>query len=353
MQEAAAQGEMGKQQANALEHSIGIQQQQANDFQKHYSDLEGERQHWINDLENNKIDASRYVDNMSTGKKISTAIGLILGGFGAAAGQANGAGKILQANIDRDIDEQKANLGKTQSLLASNIHQFGNLRDATEQTRAMQMDVVSNQLKKAAAKATDPIAKARALQQAGQLDMQSAQIIQQTAMRRAIFGNGAKGPAGQWDPTRASRVINMSGYIPEGQRTQANKELQDAQNAVALRENTLHAFDEVAKLNTIGNNLASPIQTQRRIAGVMGPALDKLTKDTSGRVTPETVKLVQGIFSKMGNDQKTNVINRASLQNMLSQGMHYPLLDSYGISPTAAGSSGPPESAPIAPRKNK
>lgn len=338
--EAAAQGAMGMQQAQDLKKNIVAQQAQASDFQKHYADLEGERQHWINDLENNRINPNRYVENMSTGSKISTNIGLILGGMGAGlTGGPNYAFNKLQENINRDVDSQKANLGKTQTLLASNLHQFGNLVDATAQTRAMTMDVISNKLKLAAAQATDPLARARAMQQAGQLDMQAATITSQTAMRRAILGQGAYDANGKWNPTKVSRVINMLDYIPKDQKAAANKELQDAQNAVALRDTTLHAYDQIARLNTLGNRAANPLQASRQIDAIKGTALDKLTKDTSGRVTPQTVDLIGSIFHKMGNTQKTDVINRARLNDMLSTGMHYPLLDTLGMSPVKSQST--------------
>jgi len=53
----------------------------------------------------------------------------------------------LNRQIDRDIDAQKATLGRKESLLSANMRQFGNLHDATQMTKVMQTDIVSNQLK--------------------------------------------------------------------------------------------------------------------------------------------------------------------------------------------------------------
>lgn len=347
--EATATGNMGKQQAQQLQDNLATQQEQQKSFEDHFNQLDSERQNWVKDLQDQHIDAQHYMNSMSTGKRILSSIGLILGGFGAGAGQENGAQRIIQDNINRDIDAQKANLGKTENLLSANLKQFGNLRDATDMTRVMQMDVVANQLKMAAAQTTDPLAKARALQHVGELDAQAAPILSQMAMRKSLLSS-TRSPSGQWDPVRASRVINM--IMPENQRAAANKELQDAQNAVRLRDDTLRAFDQVVKMNTIGNRMANPIQSTRQLDAIKGTALDKLTKDTSGRVTPETVKLVGGIFSKLGNDAKTNMIARSRLQDMLSTNMHYPLLDQYpGLSPVNANQRSIPEAAPVAPRK--
>ena len=73
---------------------------------------------------------------MSTGKQIRTALGMIISGFGAKAGQGNLAYDMLQNNINRDIDSQKANLGKQQNLLTFAYKKYGNLNDATNMVRA-------------------------------------------------------------------------------------------------------------------------------------------------------------------------------------------------------------------------
>lgn len=343
-QEAQAQGAMGKAEAVQLAQNIQNQQDQQKSYQDHYAGLEQERQAFMHDIQNQHIDPEHYWNNKSTVGKVAGIIGIILGGFGAAAGQENGALSVLNAHINRDIDAQKAELGKKENLLSQNMKQFNNLKDATDMTRVMQMDIVSNQLKKAAADATDPLARARALQASGKLDMEAAPILSQMAMRKSLLQGAANGKV---DP---ARVVNL--IVPEHQRAAANKELQDAQNAVALRDDTLRAFDQLVKLNTLGNRLGSPLQTSRQIEAIKGTALDKLTKDISGRVTPETVKLVGSGFSKLGNDEKTNAVIRARMFDMLSQGMHYPILDTYGIKISRPSGSGPsiPESAPVMPK---
>lgn len=160
-------------------------QKQAQDNWNAYNQ---ERQHLLDDIQNNHINPNHYFESKSTPAKISTAIGLILGGIGGAlTHQENPALKFLNAQIDRDIESQKMELGKKETLLSANFKHFGNMQDALNMTRVMQNDIYSSQLKNAAAKTQDQMAKARLLQQAGTLDMQSAPLLQQVTMNKTMM----------------------------------------------------------------------------------------------------------------------------------------------------------------------
>jgi len=327
--EAAALGQEGRAQAQALEQNAQSLQQAQQTYQDHFNTLDQERQNFQQDVMNEHIDPNHYLNSKGTLGKISTGIGLILGGIGGGlTHQQNPALQFLNDNINRDIQAQQAELGKRENLLSANMRQFGNLRDATDMTRMMQNDIVSMKLKQAAAQAADPLAKARAQQAAGNLDMSTAQIQGQMAMRRTML-QGVNNGVGNAD--MAAKMINFA--LPPEQRAAANKELQDAQNAVALRDQVLNAYDQVAKLQTLGNRVGSPIQSNSQIEKWRGAALDKLTKDTSGRVTPETVKLVGSTFAGLTDNPKSVQVGRQAINSLVSTGMHYPILESYGMNP--------------------
>lgn len=321
-QEAAAQTQMGNEQAATLQHGQEVQQAALQNYQTHYQNLENERQSLISDINNQHIDPQHFVHSMDGASKIATAIGLIAGGIGGGITHTeNPALQYLNAQIDRDINAQKANLGKSENLLSANMKQFSNMRDATDMTRVMQTDILSNQLKQEAAKASGPMAKARLLQAAGALDQQTAPVLSQIAMRKTLIN------AAQNGHIPPSRVIDM--IVPEHLKGEAQKQLKEAQNDGALRDNTLAAFDQIAKLDTIMGTF-NP-QTRMKLDALRDATLDKLTKDTSGRVTPETVKLIGGIFHTKFADQKTLGVQRQQLDRLLSQGMHYPILKDYNI----------------------
>lgn len=310
--------------AQALTEAIQNQQLQAKTYQDHYNQLDSERQAVQNDIQNQHIDPSHYLNSMGTGQRIATGIGLILGGFGSGlAHQQNLASNFLDDQINRDIDAQKADLGKKQNLLSANLQQFGNLKDATLMTKVMQNDIVSNQLKQAAAKTGDQMAASRALQQSGKLDTDSANAIGQFAMKRTLLSgmqNGTVSP---------DKVVNF--LVPENQRAEANKELTTAQNMATQRDNLLSAFDQLTKLNTLGNRITSPIQTPKQVAAIEEPLLAQLVKDSEGRVTPQDTEMIRPLFSGILTSKDTVGIKRAQLDKFITEKMHFPILQSYGI----------------------
>lgn len=213
-QEAAARGALGNEQADILQRAAQQKEAQIQLYAQNYKALEDERQAHMQDIMNNRIDPDKYWENHS---KLSAAIGLLIGGWGAghssaAAGTAvpNQAAEMLQRNIDRSIQAQAHNLNSAHNLLNANMQQFGNLRDATTMTRIMMNDVTTNYLDKAAAQSQDPIAKARAMQLKSQLQRQMIPEFNQLAMRRAIIQ--ASTPQGG-SQAPASSAENMLPYL--------------------------------------------------------------------------------------------------------------------------------------------
>jgi hypothetical protein len=350
-QQYAGESALGTAQATSLNKAAAMQQQNIANFQSHYNTLDQARQHFQQAIEQQNIDPNKYISGMSTGGKIATALGLIAGGLGAGLTKGpNFAMDFLNKQISNDIDAQRANLGKTSTLLSKNMEQFGNMRDAQEMTRIQQQDLIKTAMERNAAEQTDPMAKARLLQATGIVDKDSADKMGQMAMRRTLLSGAQNGtiPPEQF----------IRGVVPEGQQAEALKQLKDAQDAVSLRDNTLNAFDQIAQINTAGNRVMNPIQSKAQIDAIRGAALDKLTKDTSGRVTPQTIELISGMLSPgVTHNEKTRGIEKSRLNAVLTQGMHYPVLAQWGLHPeqngthNRAGQTTIPESAPVRPNQ--
>ncbi|MEZ0208559.1 MAG: hypothetical protein ACAH17_00075 [Candidatus Paceibacterota bacterium] len=85
-----------------------------------------------------KIDKDRLWSNMGTGQKILAGIALMLGGAtGGATGKSNMAMDVINKAIDRDIEEQKANI---QTDVESKKMKSQNLRDQA----GLQQNMLSN-----------------------------------------------------------------------------------------------------------------------------------------------------------------------------------------------------------------
>lgn len=180
---AKAQAELGQQQSQVYQNAIKAKTDALNAYQDSYNELDQERKNHIADIQNSYIDPNKYWDNHS---KVMSGIGMILAGFNPS-NSPNAAVNFLKYQMDQNMTAQAQNLNTKNNLLAANIRQFGNLKDATDMTRLMQSDVVQYELNNAAAKASSPLAKSAALNASGQLKIEFAPLQQQFAMRQAMM----------------------------------------------------------------------------------------------------------------------------------------------------------------------
>lgn len=322
--EAKAQSEIGRQTANLLTEEAQRQQVQQKDYQDHLNVLNQERQSFMQDYQNKHVDPNRFMNNMGAGQRIMKGIGLILGGMGGGLTHTeNPAQVFLQNQINEDINSQKAELGKSENLLTANMKQFGNLRDATDMTRLMQTDIVKNQIAQAAASSQDPLVRSRAQQAIGQLDMQAAPIMSQMAMRKTLL-NGMQ--SGRMDPAMTVRMI-----VPEHQQAEAFKELKEAQEQIKARDAALSAFEELNKINTLGNAITSPIQTPKQVDALRNNLAVQLARAAAGRVNEYEFAAAKQLFPDKGDDQNTTLKKRQALVNFIQEKMGHPILQSYGI----------------------
>lgn len=326
--EAAAMGAAGKQQAQLLnKYNADLMTRQL-DFEKNTADLKNQIKQTSDELTKAKIDPNRYVGDMSTPQRITTTIGLILGGIGGGLTGKGGnvALDVLNKQIDRDIEAQKVNLNQKNTLLSEYYKQYGNMKDAEMMTRATMADIVSNQLKEIAGASQDPLSRARALQAAGKIDTDSAQLIGTIAAKKAIMGGATQ--AQQVPPEMKIRAL-----VPEAQQKEYYKELQDMQNTVKTRDNILSAFDKIKNMATIGHYVTSPLQTNRQINAIKDPLVAALSKETAGRFTEQDAGMLEPIFPKVGDSEATLRAKKAALDNLISDKMNFPVLKPLGITP--------------------
>lgn len=341
--EGAATADMALQQERQLKANALTQQDLKTQFQNHYKALDDERNNFQQDILNQHIDPNRYMGSKSTISKIGTAIGLIMGGIGGGlSGGPNQAMQFLNSQIDRDIDAQKAELGKRETLLSANMRQFGNLDAATNMTRMMTSDIIKTQLQQAAAKAQSPIAKANAMRVIGQLEQQTAPMAMQLATRQMLMSGGGNGPGQlmQQDPAKF-----IPSVVPEKEQPAAFKEAQEAQSMASAKNNIISSFNQIAKLQTLGSRLADPIQSKNQIAAIKDPLVAGLSKATAGRFTEQDAGMLESLFPKLSDNEKTVALKRQKIDNLISEKMHFPVLSAYGLDPSKfASTAATPES---------
>ena len=206
-----AQTDVAAGQEKAVDQTIDPMQKASAHFQKATNDLAQQRQMFTDYIQKNPVQADHYLKSMSTGSKIMTGIGLILGGIGGGlTHQENPALKFLQSQIDRDIESQKANLGRVQNLLQHNTEQYGNLRDGMTATRLQLTDILAQKLQAEALKQGGAQAKANAM-------LATQQLYQGVApfMARLQVANALHSAAGD-SPQTVQHLLNAADqFAPE------------------------------------------------------------------------------------------------------------------------------------------
>lgn len=142
------------------------------------------------------VDPGRYWASKSMPGKLAAIVGLALGAIGAGNDGINRAAGMIQQNIDRDIEAQKAEhefrlkkgqagVDAAQNLYAMNHAALQDDIAATAATKASGLELAENQLKQIAATAQSPIAKANAAQLAAQLQTKKAEFDGKAYERKA------------------------------------------------------------------------------------------------------------------------------------------------------------------------
>jgi len=313
--EAAAAGQQGRAESKASQGQIDAQQQLINYAKESYAKLDDERQQMRTKIENGEIDPNRYMKNHS---KVQIAIGLILGGLGGTSS----ASDFLQQQIGKDIEAQKSQIANHKELLANTMQQFGNMEHLTDHLRVMHSDMYSAQLKKAAADTMDPMAKARALQEAGKLDMQVAPIQAQMAQRQAVFRGMQNGVV---SPSQAVPFL-----VPQEHQKEVYSEIKKAQDVQQLEQPILENFDKAAKENTIARTGAGMLRTPPSVQTLSAMYLPMI-HDAEGRVNEYEAKTLHDLTPQPGDTDSKIAAKRNGLIQFMIQKRATPTADSFGI----------------------
>jgi len=224
------------------------------EYQKDIQNFQAESEKFRND----PIDSQRFVNSMSGGQKAMNAIGIILSGIGQGlAGGENLALKMLQKQIDADIDSQFKNKD-IQSKYIQNLQQtMTDKKDAMITAKALYADILNNKMQQLAAESKDPMAKARALQIGGQLMQPYEQMAQMNAQRKTVISAVDQGlmPAESGVQALASKE----------DKPQVHKELEQYNVAKKTIDTMKTNMEEVRKLLKTPNAFVPGSQTNKQI----------------------------------------------------------------------------------------
>lgn len=171
----------------ARERFIEAQRDQANiqELSKHTDDF---AKHMA---ENNwGINENKYLDEMGTGKKVATALGLFFGGLSVPFGGHNFAQDFLDKQIDRNIDAQKKRSENMKTVWGAYKDLYGSEQIANNLTKVSTIDMMNLRAKNIAARLGTPQAIQKYNQLKADLMFKRQDALQNAAMMKGALDRG-------------------------------------------------------------------------------------------------------------------------------------------------------------------
>ncbi len=316
--QAGAQGtsqalqQQGNTQASLQSNAAKEEQTQQQKLQQDLSSKMNEINAATDDIRKGHINPDHYMQSGGAARKISTAIGLILGGISSGqTGQPNPALQFLNKQIENDLEAQKADMQNKHNLLSALQQQYGDIGVASNMYRAIRANILADQIGAAASTSQSQQAKAAGITAAGQIKQQMIpQLVQQSAIQQLSGGKPITGAPGQQsassnqlDNTNKLALMKKAGLIEKDQYEAAMKEIESNGKLESLRGGLKDSFKDLAS-QTLGGAL-SPSDRQSAIntyAGLLGKA-------TTNRYNQEEAKntiqaLLPGMFESQGTRDK-------------------------------------------------
>jgi hypothetical protein len=295
-QEAETQKAQGEE--AAADQAITADQKQLKKFQAVSDSVDKHHAEFLQDVQDAKIDPNRYTNNMSTGSKISTAIGLFLGGIGAGLTHSeNPAEKYLREQVNNDIKSQEADLGKKENLLSANMAFYRDKTSALAATSAMTNKLMADRILKAGAAAGTQMAEARAQQAAAPFLQQEQNSLQMVKFRQAALQGGQSGEVSKEDP-----ALQIPYLVPKEQQAKALDELKDLQNLAKVAVPMDKAWKEAAADNKLQNVAGVKTSGQKAFLSLVNTTV----KEIEGTARQAAFKSIEdNIMPQLGDKQET------------------------------------------------
>ncbi len=330
-QYAQAQAEQGAKESKAYQENQQKQVELQTLHQQNLMNQDKEMQAWVNDAKAGHIDPKHYINNMSGGQKVATAIGLLLGGISAGlSGGPNPVMKILEDNINRDVEAQKANSEQKNNIFRAMQQRYGNQRDATAATQLFYRNMMVDKVMQAAAQNKGPAAQLQAQMFKAQQDQQMLPIKMQLATVQTINDGLQKGLV---SPEQAIQY-----KVPKEQQKAVFDEIGKARNVAQNEKEILGSFDKASNENTILKTGAGMLRTPASVTTMQNLLLPAI-KDNEGRVNEFEFETVKKLLPQPGDTDAKIAEKRKGLINFIEAKKAAPTAKGFGIPVPDSGAS--------------
>lgn len=308
-QEARAVGQQGRAEVALQNDQIKAQQALMNNFQQQSQNAMNEIHAVMEDYRNQHINPNHYMESMSTGQRVQSAIGMILGGMGAGlTGGENIAAKFLDNQIQRDIQAQEKNMGNKQTLLEFNFKKYGNMKDAVTLTDAMMRGIYATKLEKAASQSKDPIAQGRALQAAAKFKADIIPNIQKFAQSQAVQGLMSSGSGANSEVDFRNKLNTLAAMSPEHYKDLSERYIPGV--GIAITKPTDKDREAIASTKQLKESLTE-LQSRAATIGttIPGSEADKVNKTKVAAIQLQMKNAYQlGVLSQSDLDMLDKLV---------------------------------------------
>lgn len=252
MSQAQAEAAQQQEQAKVYEQANRLMQEHQAIYNQKNAEYDNVTKQLSGEVASGKVNPDRLWQNKSLGSKIRTGIGVMLGGIGAGlqgAGAKNTVLENVMKQIEQDIELQKQDLGRKESLLATNLKAQGNLRDAEQVTRLQYATVLQGQLAKAAAQTNSPIIMERAKLLGAQIDEERQKNMATLATSKA--NQAMIAPVMEGIKNGQIGLEQALNFIPDKDRVAATKEIEGINEYKAAMQDAAKLYKEASQLSPV------------------------------------------------------------------------------------------------------
>jgi len=299
---------------------------------------------------NQKVNPNAWWDGKNGAEKALGIIGIILGGFGGAGN--NTALKIMNDQVNRDIDAQKTNMAGKQkradaamNIYSQKMRQFGDEGAAELATRGQMIEQYKLQMQSEAEKSGSKMAMANAQQAIGQLSLEQAKIhaslehwqqggpaggvTKEDAARAAIFAEKGVPPEKALQMAMAMRgaaptaglptIAGKGGKLSPEQAAASAMKSGEAPQSLSLGE---RAQNWAAGLPGVGPAFQDTTGARKGLAlETQNFPVRAYAHKVGGARTPENQEHMAGSLMYKTSDTPERIAQKKRLREMVAQGV--------------------------------
>lgn len=311
-QQAAVSAQLAKSKADIDQQDLQARQAIDKNVADNTAMFDSHRKELLDLYKNQEINPNHYMENMSTPRKVATAIGLFLGGWGK---NGNPAQEFLNAQINRDIEGQRARADKSKTLLGENEKYFQDKQLGYNAARMAQNDIYAHMIQKAADKIGTPQAEANKNMALSQFAIQNNALAQQSAYRKTLMDHLGSGSGGQGT---SALMFSDAGYLKPEEAQKEQAAIDAGKNAT---QQVRDIYSNLAKQQTLSNRISHPIESGESIAA-LNAQLDNIVlgADVAKRLSPEVIKHQLEPFHVSLKDNAEGIAEKAQgVMNLIKQ----------------------------------